>query len=180
MTEHTPKGMTRRKMLATGALLPTSLALGTTARAAEPAPDSEAFVYEVIRSDGEWKARLNELEFQVMRQGGTEPPHSSLLAFEKREGTYRCKGCDLSSFDSKWKVPHFDIGWVFFSQARPDAILTGIDMNFGMMGGDDGKEPSATIECHCRRCGSHIGHILDVRGEVLHCLNGASLVFSPV
>ena len=181
MTHRNPNTLTRRTVLTSGAMLPTTLALGTSARAAEPAPTSDDFVYEVVRTEEEWKARLNELEYFVMRQGGTEPQQSSLLAFERREGSYRCKGCDLPNFDSTWKVPHFDIGWVFFQQARPNAILTGIDMNFGSMGDDDdGKDPSATIECHCRRCGSHIGHILDVRGEVLHCLNGASLVFSPV
>lgn len=181
MTHALPNTLTRRHVLAGSALIPASMAIGPKARAAEPAPASDAFTYEVTRTDDEWKARLNDLEYFVMRQGGTEPQQSSLLAFERREGSYRCKGCDLTAFDSNWKVPHFDIGWVFFQQARPDTILTGIDTNFGAMG-EDGEtvEPSATIECHCRRCGSHMGHILNVRGEVLHCLNGASLVFSPV
>ena len=170
--EHSP---TRRRILAGAALLPASLTLSAPARASEPS--SEAFTYEVIRTDAEWRDRLSELEYFVMRQGGTEPQHTSLLAFQKAPGTYACRGCDLTAFESDWKVPHPDIGWVFFSQARPDTILTGIDLNFGM--GDDSTEQKATIECHCRRCGSHFGHILDVRGEVLHCLNGTSLVFSP-
>jgi peptide-methionine (R)-S-oxide reductase len=37
----------------------------------------------------------------------------------------------------------------------------------------------ATIEVHCRRCGSHMGHVLLVEGEILHCINGTSLVFTP-
>lgn len=171
---HTPREPlrpSRRAVLASGAILPAALALGQRAAAAEPASDT--YVYEVSRTEAEWRARLDELEYFVMREGGTEPRHQTLYAYESRDGSYRCRGCDLTSFDAKWKVNHVDIGWVFFSQARPNTILTGIDESFEMAG-----DAKATIECHCRRCGSHLGHILDVRGEVLHCLNGTSLVFS--
>lgn len=133
----------------------------------------------MVRSKDDWNTRLTHLEYKVMRQGGTEPRHTSLLAFEKGEWVYSCKGCDLNAFESKWKVNHFDIGWVLFQQARANTILTDIDLNFRMMGNDNAA-PSATIECHCRRCASHLGHILNVREEVLHCLNGVALVFSPV
>lgn len=174
----TDEQLSRRTLLTAGALAPAALALGGPARAAQDVPASDAFTYEVVRSDAEWKEMLTDIEFFVMRQGGTEPQHTSLLAFEKRPGTYACRGCDLTAFDAEWKVPHPDIGWVFFSQARPDTILTGIDKNFGAMDGEEAA--NATIECHCRRCGSHFGHILNVRDEVLHCLNGTSLVFSPM
>ena len=169
----------RRTVLAGSAALPTTLALGTQANASTAKFSNPDFPYEVTFTDAEWKERLSELQYFVMREGGTEPRQSSLLAFEKRDGTYACKGCDLPAFESTWKVPHFDIGWVFFKQAIPDAVLTGVDMSFNPRGMNE-DEVGATIECHCRRCGSHIGHILNVRGDVLHCLNGTSLVFSPV
>ena len=86
MTHTLPNTLSRRHVLAGGALIPASLALGTKARAAEPAPDADAFIYEVVRTEEEWKARLTDLEFFVMRQGGTEPQQSSLLAFERRDG----------------------------------------------------------------------------------------------
>jgi len=38
--------------------------------------------------------------------------------------------------------------------------------------------PANMIEVHCRRCGSHLGHILLVDDEVLHCINGRSLTFA--
>jgi peptide-methionine (R)-S-oxide reductase len=176
--QKTNERLNRRALLTAGALAPAALALGGPARATTMA-EGDAFTYEVVRSDAEWKEMLSDIEFFVMREGGTEPRHTSLLAFEKRPGSYACRGCDLPAFDADWKVPHPDIGWVFFSQARPDTILTGIDENFGTMEGEE-PAPGATIECHCRRCGSHFGHILNVRDEVLHCLNGTSLVFSPM
>ena len=169
----------RRTVLAGSAVLPTAIALGTQASASTAKFSNPDFPYEVTFTEAEWKERLSELEYFVMREGGTEPRQSSLLAFEKRDGTYACKGCNLPAFESAWKVSHFDIGWVFFKQAMPDAVLTGVDMSFNPQGMNE-DEVGATIECHCRRCGSHIGHILHVRGEVLHCLNGTSLVFSPL
>ena len=44
------------------------------------------------------------------------------------------------------------------------------------MSGAGGK---VMIEAHCRRCGSHLGHILTVDGKLVHCINGASLAFTP-
>lgn len=56
-----------------------------------------------------------------------------------------------------------------------------------MLMGIDGEPPSgmaddkatATIEVHCRRCGSHMGHVLKVEGQVVHCINGKALDFDP-
>ena len=63
-------------------------------------------------------------------------------------------------------------GWPSFWKALPDAI---------------GTKPDRTIwgvhtECHCRRCGSHLGHIFDDGPKPTgkrHCINGVSLVFHP-
>ena len=35
------------------------------------------------------------------------------------------------------------------------------------------------IEVHCRRCASHMGHVLLVENHVLHCINGTSHDFVP-
>ena len=121
--------------------------------------------YEVQRTDADWRARLSEHEYAILREGGTEPRHSSPLATETRNGTYACKGCELPIYSSSEKII-LPQGWVFFHHSYDNAVLTGVDQGH--------------IEAHCRRCGSHLGHILYVETQVLHCINGTSLIFTPI
>ena len=170
--------LNRRSVLAGSALALPALA-ARRARAA----GAEGFVYEVTRTDAEWRARLGDA-YAVMREGGTEKPHSSDLATEAADGTYGCKGCDLTLYSSRWKRP-VDKGWVFFAQSEPDAMLMSIDQLIP----DDAVEVTlaermqlddkAAIEVHCRRCGSHVGHIFIVDGALLHCSNGSAMEFRP-
>lgn len=148
------------------------------ARAASDAnPTSDDFTYEVTRTDAEWKARLTDDEYHILRKGGTEKFNASPYHGEMPDGTYACKGCDLPLYDSKWKKV-VDMGFVFFKQSHPNAVLTGIDIFNPYKKKTD--EVDALIEVHCRRCGSHMGHILIVtKGNILHCINGTSLQFTP-
>ena len=128
-----------------------------------------AAAFEVTRSEAEWKAMLSPLEYKVMRKAGTERAGSSPLDKNYEAGTYVCRGCDLPLYSSEHK---FDsgTGWPSFWQALPNAIET---------------KPDRTIwgvhtECHCRRCGSHLGHIFDDGPKPTgkrHCINGVSLRF---
>ena len=125
--------------------------------------------FEVTRTDAEWRAMLSKLEYKVMRKEGTERAGSSPLDKLYDEGTYVCRGCDLPLYSSRHK---FDsgTGWPSFWKALPDAIAT---------------KPDRTVwgvytEAHCRRCGSHLGHIFDDGPRPTgkrHCINGVSLVF---
>lgn len=153
--------MTRRVFLATTAA---ALGLGTDAALA-------AERFEISRSDSEWRAMLSDMEYKVMREEGTERAFTSPLNDEKRAGTFLCKGCDLPLYPSKTK---FDsgTGWPSFWQALPDAVETKADRSFFM----------TRTECHCRRCGSHLGHIFDDGPQPTgkrHCINGVSLTFRP-
>lgn len=165
---------TRRALLGSAAFATAGLTLGRTAGAQERGTD---FAYEVRRSEAEWRAQLAEDEYQILREGGTEWPQTSALWDDYAEGRFDCRGCDLALYDSEWRAP-IDKGWVFFYHAHPDTVLTGIDTAEAYTGMVD---PNRTlIEVHCRRCGSHLGHILNVEGEIVHCINGTSLAFSPL
>lgn len=128
-----------------------------------------AETFEVTRTDAEWRAMLNDLEFRVMRQEATERPHTSPLDKTYDDGMYHCRGCDLALYSSEHK---FDsgTGWPSFWQAQSNAIGTKTDR----------KLLRERTECHCRRCGSHLGHIFDDGPQPTgkrHCINGVSLVF---
>lgn len=127
--------------------------------------------FEVIYTKEEWQAKLTNFEYKVMREEGTERPGSSNLLHEKRVGVYDCKGCDLPLYDSSTKYDS-RTGWPSFYQSLPNAVGTKADNRFFMR----------RTEVHCRRCGSHLGHIFNDGPQPTgkrHCLNGVSLVFRP-
>ena len=127
--------------------------------------------FEVRHTPAEWKKRLGEARYRILREAGTEPPFTSPLNKEHRKGVFACAGCALPLFSSATK---FDsgTGWPSFWQALPNAIATHTDRSFGM----------SRTEEHCRRCGGHLGHIFDDGPKPTgkrHCINGLSLVFRP-
>ncbi|WP_439522426.1 peptide-methionine (R)-S-oxide reductase MsrB [Marivita sp.] len=125
--------------------------------------------FEVTRTEAEWKSMLNSQEYRVMREEGTERAFTSPLNDEKRAGMFHCKGCDLALYASEHKYDS-GTGWPSFWQAQANAIETKPDRSlFG-----------TRTECHCRRCGSHMGHIFDDGPQPTgkrHCINGVSLSF---
>ena len=166
--------MSRRDVLRTSTFLAGAMFAPVALRADVPA-GRDPFDYEVTRTEAEWRTRLGEA-YPVMREGKTEAPMSSRIWAEARAGRYECKGCDLVQYRSELKI-HLPKGWLFFVASEPNAQMMSQDNNAEM--GDEAGPTSVDIEVHCRRCGSHMGHILLVEGRVLHCINGASLNFVP-
>lgn len=171
----------RRRFLRGAALsavsLPAMLA-ATRAVAATQPPADDDFEFEIVRSDEEWHEMLSDFEYGVLREGRTESQKTSPLWKEIRAGTYNCRGCNLHVYDGFWQVV-IDKGWVFFRQSVPNSVLMGIDEKAPSDMVEEQGNPLAVIEAHCRRCGSHLGHILWAGGAVLHCTNGTSFVFTP-
>jgi len=166
--------MNRRDVLLGTTVLAGTLAVPRTG-AADVVAGRDPFDYEVTRSEAEWRALLGE-DYPVLREGKTEEPRSSDIWAEARPGRYDCRGCDLTQYRSETKI-NLPKGWLFFVASEPNAQLMSQDTESDM--GTSGSTVDLRIEVHCRRCASHMGHILLVEGQVLHCVNGASLSFVP-
>ena len=154
--------MHRRQFLATTAF---GLVAAPFARAA----GVEGQVYEITLTDAEWRSRLTDLQYAVLRQEDTERAGSSPLDKEYGAGTYHCAGCDLAVYSSAHKYDS-GTGWPSFWQSLPQAIGTK----------EDNSLFATRTEVHCRRCGGHFGHIFDDGPQptgLRHCLNGAALLF---
>jgi len=129
-------------------------------------------VYEITKTEAQWKKDLTEKEFYVLRKAGTERPFSSKLNKEYSSGVYVCAACDTPLFKSEHK---FDsgTGWPSFDREIKGSVDYSVDYNLG----------HARTEEHCATCGGHLGHVFndgprDTTGK-RHCINGVSLKFIP-
>jgi peptide-methionine (R)-S-oxide reductase len=149
----------------------TFLATSGAAMIARPAMAADCG-FEICRSETEWRARLTEDEFAVLREEETERPYTSPLNDETRPGTYHCRACDLPVYGSAAKYDS-GTGWPSFYESLPNAVRTKDDRNFIFQ---------VRTEVHCRRCGGHFGHVFDDGPQPTgkrHCLNGLSLTLVP-
>jgi peptide-methionine (R)-S-oxide reductase len=133
--------------------------------------DVHAETFEITKSDSEWRRLLKPAAYKVLRQHGTERPHTSPLDKEKRKGTFACAACDLPLFASETK---FDSGTGWPSFYRPLANAVGKSTDRSLL--------IARTEVHCRRCGGHLGHVFEDGPKptgLRYCINGVALAFKP-
>ena len=155
--------MNRRKLFEHSGLAALALGLGLRPSLAE--------TFAITRSNDAWKKILTREQFAVLREESTERAGTSVLLEEHRKGTYACAACDLPLYSSAAKYES-GTGWPSFFDVLPGAI---------------GKTEDNTLfttrtEVHCRRCGSHLGHVFDDGLEptgLRYCMNGVALTFHP-
>ena len=123
---------------------------------------------KISKTEEEWRAQLNEEEFLVARQAGTERPFTGVYWDTETAGIYNCKCCDMPLFDSGTK---FDAGcgWPsFFAPIDEENVRTREDVSLGMR----------RLEVLCSRCDAHLGHVFPDGPQptgLRFCMNSASL-----
>lgn len=163
--------MINRRLLLASSASSASLAMLFALRAPHPAAARTAGKFEIEKTPAEWRKQLTPMQYNILREEGTERPGASPLLKEYRKGTFACAGCELPLFASETKYESHT-GWPSFYQPLPDAVGERKDSTLGMV----------RTEVHCRRCGGHLGHVFDDGPKptgLRYCMNGYAMTFKP-
>ena len=128
--------------------------------------------YKVKKSEAEWRAELDPMQFEVARHAATERAFSGKYWNHWDKGQYNCIGCGTPLFESHTK---FDAGcgWPsYYEPVNSEVIERVVDKSHGMV----------RVEVRCNNCGSHLGHVFEdgpqPTGERF-CINSAAINFAP-
>ena len=126
--------------------------------------------FPVQRSEAEWRKNLDEMQYHVLREKGTEKALSGKYYDHKEKGVYTCAACGFELFQSESKYDSGS-GWPsFYSPVADSAVGETLDKSFGM----------TRTEVHCNNCGSHLGHVFPdgpYPTGLRYCINSVSLDF---
>ena len=124
------------------------------------------------KNEEEWKGKLTEEQYSVLRLKETERPFTGKYWNNKEKGIYYCAGCGTPLFDSKSKFKSSS-GWPSFSSPITDPnINENQDNSYNMK----------RTEVLCSKCGGHLGHVFDDGPKptgLRYCINSISLDFKP-
>ncbi|WP_435062533.1 peptide-methionine (R)-S-oxide reductase MsrB [Halobaculum sp. EA56] len=134
---------------------------------ADATPDPE----ELPDSDEEWRERLTEEEYRILRERGTEARFTGEHVDRDDDGVYTCAGCGTVIFDSETKYDS-GCGWPSFYAADESKVTLEDDDRHGM----------TRVEVKCATCDGHLGHVFqdgpEPTGERF-CINSVALDFEP-
>ena len=121
------------------------------------------------KSESEWREKLDSESYRILREKGTEYPHTGKYYLHFEEGTYQCKGCGQALFLAS-QIFKSNCGWPSFDAAIVGALEVIRDTSNGMI----------RTEIVCSQCGGHQGHVFSdgptPTGE-RYCVNSASVDF---
>lgn len=129
--------------------------------------------FEIKKSDEDWRKLLSPLQFNVLREKGTERAFTGEYDDLFEEGTYFCAACGTELFTSKTKY-NSGCGWpAFYDPANNKNIVEKKDFSHGMV----------RTEVMCAKCGGHLGHVFADGPQptgLRYCINSASLKFKAI
>lgn len=147
------------------------IALSACGQTKKQAAYSESSIEKLEIADSEWKSRLTDSEYYVLRQKGTERAFTGDLLNNKKDGVYICAGCKLPLFESKTKF-NSGTGWPsFYAPINNTNVAEESDSSFGMV----------RTEVLCAQCGGHLGHVFPDGPNptgLRYCINSVSLDFT--
>jgi methionine-R-sulfoxide reductase len=123
-------------------------------------------------SDAEWRSRLDDMQYQVLRNAGTERAFQNPLYDNHERGIYYSAATGQPLFSSEDKYES-GTGWPSFTKPiTPDAVAYFWDNRLF----------SRRIEVVDSLSGSHLGHVFNdgpaPTGQ-RYCMNSAALIFVP-
>jgi peptide-methionine (R)-S-oxide reductase len=125
---------------------------------------------KIKKTDTEWKTQLSDIEYNVLRESGTERAFSGTYDKFYKKGTYLCKGCNTPLFISEHKYDSKS-GWPSFDKPIKSNIAYATDKDLGY----------TRTEFHCKTCNGHLGHVFNdgpknTTGK-RYCVNSVALKF---